>query len=216
MIPESAEWIRRQAEGEGFGVPPRAAETLYRYSRILEVWAGRINLMGPAGIQRLWEDHLLDGLWLDSRLPEMERIGDFGSGAGIPGLIIASLKPDIQVDLIEANQKKSRFLRLAAAELGLSRVRVISRAVRPKNKWPEEGYPIIVSRAAAAPQTLLDLTWALTLADGLVMALVGRSAPYGKTGDMITGQKGAWLVQELEFREFYGKRRGLVTLRKRP
>jgi 16S rRNA (guanine527-N7)-methyltransferase len=86
---------------------------LETYVGLLLTWQAKINLIGPSTIEDVWQRHVLDGLQL---LPLMQNksgsVADLGSGAGIPGLVVA-LGGDFQTDLYESNGKKVAFLREA-------------------------------------------------------------------------------------------------------
>ena len=100
--------------------------------------------------------HLLDCLAVLPYLPEMATLADIGSGAGLPALVIAIMRPQTEVYAVESNNKKTAFIRQAASALQLSNVAVVSERVE---LWqPEQKLDGIISRAMAAPQTLLDLT----------------------------------------------------------
>jgi 16S rRNA (guanine527-N7)-methyltransferase len=81
------------------------------YVELLLTWQAKINLIGPSTIEDVWRRHILDSLQL---LPLMrnktEAIADLGSGAGIPGLVLA-LGGNLRTDLYESNGKKVAFLR---------------------------------------------------------------------------------------------------------
>jgi 16S rRNA (guanine527-N7)-methyltransferase len=83
------------------------------YVDLLLIWQTKINLIGPSTVETVWRRHVLDALQL---LPlmhaETEAVADLGSGAGIPGLILA-LGGDLKADLYESNGKKVAFLREA-------------------------------------------------------------------------------------------------------
>ena len=83
------------------------------YVDLLLIWQTKINLIGPSTVETVWRRHVLDALQL---LPLMraktEAVADLGSGAGIPGLILA-LGGDLKADLYESNGKKAAFLREA-------------------------------------------------------------------------------------------------------
>ena len=93
------------------------------YAGLLEKWQARINLVGPKTIPDLWVRHMLDSAQLLDYLPPpgaAKRLADFGSGAGFPGLVIAILRPDLEVHLVESDQRKGAFLRQVARDTGAS------------------------------------------------------------------------------------------------
>ena len=83
------------------------------YLQTLKKWQKAINLVSPKTLQDPWRRHLLDCAQLASEVKPDQRVVDLGSGAGLPGLIIA-IMTDADVHLVESDQRKSTFLREAA------------------------------------------------------------------------------------------------------
>ena len=94
---------------------------LKTYAALLEKWQPRINLVGAKTMPDLWVRHMQDSAQLLDYLPPpgaAKRLADFGSGAGFPGLVIAILRPDLEVHLVESDQRKGAFLRQVARDTG--------------------------------------------------------------------------------------------------
>jgi 16S rRNA (guanine527-N7)-methyltransferase len=104
---------------------PVSREILARldvYVDQLLTWQGKTNLVGDSTIPNLWTRHIADSLQLLDVAPEDKVWVDLGSGAGLPGLVLACALADVpgaMVHLVESNRKKSAFLRQVAAMLGL-------------------------------------------------------------------------------------------------
>jgi 16S rRNA (guanine527-N7)-methyltransferase len=97
-------------------VSRESGERLETYASLLLQWQARINLIGPSTRGDVWTRHIADALQLLSIMPDgIRRIADLGSGAGIPGLILAIARP-LEVHLFESNLKKGAFLREAARQ----------------------------------------------------------------------------------------------------
>ncbi len=95
---------------------------LSAYADLVRTWQKHINLVAPSTMPTLWSRHIEDGLWLDGVAGSIKRWVDVGSGGGFPGLVLACLaadRPGNHVDLIEANAKKSAFLRTVIRDLSL-------------------------------------------------------------------------------------------------
>lgn len=108
----------REAVLDRFGVSRESAAKLDLYVSLLLTWQARINLIGPSTREDVWSRHIADALQLLPHLPEgLGRIADLGSGAGIPGLVLAIARP-LEAHLFESNQKKAAFLREAARQTG--------------------------------------------------------------------------------------------------
>lgn len=92
-------------------------ETMVRLQKIvdlLEVWRARTNLIGPREWPRIWDRHIADSLQLLPYLQDSRIVVDLGSGAGFPGLVVASALPHVgRVHLVESVGKKCAFLRAA-------------------------------------------------------------------------------------------------------
>lgn len=124
--PSGAELAARRAEDrqrvlEQFTVSRETLERLDRYVELLVAWQARINLVAPSTLGEVWTRHVADSLSLEQHLPAFRRAVDLGSGAGLPGLVIAAVRADTgaTVDLVESNAKKAAFLRTVQRENGL-------------------------------------------------------------------------------------------------
>jgi 16S rRNA (guanine527-N7)-methyltransferase len=102
-----------EAVAERFAVSRESLDKLKAYVALLATWQARINLIGKSTAEEIWTRHIADALQLIRFMPEtIFRIADLGSGAGIPGLILAIARP-IEAHLFESNLKKAAFLREA-------------------------------------------------------------------------------------------------------
>jgi 16S rRNA (guanine527-N7)-methyltransferase len=111
-------------------------------------WQKAINLVGKATLEDIWIRHILDSAQLLPLVPKGARhLVDLGSGGGFPGLVIAALRPGLDVTLIESDARKGAFLGEAARRMGLKK--------QPK---------VVVSRIEAAPATKADVVTARALA----------------------------------------------------
>jgi 16S rRNA (guanine527-N7)-methyltransferase len=113
MIPPEVEaWLDR------LNVSRVSRPKLELYVNLLLTWQARINLIGPATAPVVWERHILDSLQLLPLMPEKTKvIAELGSGAGIPGLVLA-IAAGYEAHLYESNGKKAAFLREAARQCG--------------------------------------------------------------------------------------------------
>jgi 16S rRNA (guanine527-N7)-methyltransferase len=93
---------------------------LEAYVEILLKWQKAINLIGPATVDDIWIRHILDSAQLIPHLPaEARTLADLGSGGGFPGLVVAVLRPDLDVVLIESDARKAAFLGEAGRRMSL-------------------------------------------------------------------------------------------------
>jgi 16S rRNA (guanine527-N7)-methyltransferase len=142
---------------EGFAeLVPVSRETLARleaYADLLTRWSARINLVGRDTLPDLWRRHILDSAQLHPLIPSATRsLVDFGSGAGLPGLVLAILGVP-GVELVEADSRKAAFLREAA------RITGAEVAIRPcrVQAVPPHSVDVVTARACAPLDRLLDL-----------------------------------------------------------
>ncbi len=92
-------------------------EKLDLYEALLRKWQAKINLVSKNTLDDAWERHFLDSAQLEALLPENAKtLVDFGSGAGFPGLVLAVLRTDIEVHLVESDERKCAFLRNVSRE----------------------------------------------------------------------------------------------------
>lgn len=108
----------------GFGVSRETFEALTAYVAMIEKWNPAINLIARSTVSEIWSRHILDSAQLARFLdPEVRIWADFGSGGGLPGLVLAILArqqaPDTAFHLVESDQRKATFLRQVTQSLGL-------------------------------------------------------------------------------------------------
>ncbi len=149
MIPP----LSAQGFAEIFAVSRETLSRLEAYAELLTRWAVRINLVGRDTLADLWRRHFLDSAQLCPLVPPAARsLLDLGSGAGFPGLVLAILGAS-EVELIEADSRKSAFLREAA------RVTETAVTIRPCRiaATPPHPVDVVTARALAPLDRLLDL-----------------------------------------------------------
>jgi 16S rRNA (guanine527-N7)-methyltransferase len=96
-----------------------------RYAELLATDGVTRGLIGPRETERLWERHLLNCAVVAELLPERGSLVDIGSGAGLPGVVLAMLRPSLEVTLLEPLLRRSVFLEECVAELGLANITVL-------------------------------------------------------------------------------------------
>ena len=136
------------------------------------------GLLGPREVPRLWDRHLLNCAVLTELLPESARVVDVGSGAGLPGIVLALRRPDLQVALVEPMQRRVAFLEEAVAGLGLTAtVRVVRGRAEDRDVRRSVGGGDWVTARAVAPLDRL-VKWCLPLVSpgGRLLALKGARA----------------------------------------
>jgi 16S rRNA (guanine527-N7)-methyltransferase len=132
------------------------------------------GLLGPREAPRLWERHLLNCAGLTSLIEDGQVVLDLGSGAGLPGVVLALQRPEVQVVLVEPLQRRATFLTEVVEELGLRNVLV--RRARGEELHGKVEVDVVVARAVAPVDRLA--CWALPLlhAGGRLLAMKGEQA----------------------------------------
>ncbi|WP_229008242.1 16S rRNA (guanine(527)-N(7))-methyltransferase RsmG [Methylophilus sp. Leaf408] len=140
------------------------------YMALLQKWNKVYNLTAIRDPQEMLALHILDSL---SVLPYVEsgNLLDVGSGGGLPGLIIAITRPDVQVTTIDTVQKKAIFMRQVKAELGLENVQVVHSRVEAYQ--PPSPFGQVISRAFSDIALLRRLTMHLMMPHGRWLAMKG-------------------------------------------
>ena len=119
----------------------------------------------------------LSGLEFE-QLRRAERIADLGSGAGLPGLVLAAELPGARVDLVESVERKARFLREAVERMGLANAEVVpERAEAWSRAAGRDAYDAVIARAVGSLATLAELASPLLGSGGSVLAWKGRRDP---------------------------------------
>jgi 16S rRNA (guanine527-N7)-methyltransferase len=144
-----------------------------RYVDILGSTGVEWGLLGPREADRLWERHILNSAALSGLITQDGKVADVGSGAGLPGIPLAILRPDIRMTLIEPLLRRSTFLTETVDTLGIAdRVEV----VRSRAEDHHRRYDVVVSRALAPLDRLIGWCNPLRAPGGVILALKGSSA----------------------------------------
>lgn len=133
-------------------------ERLEVFEQVIRKWNPRINLVSRASLDQLWTRHIADSVQVFRCVAPPEKWVDIGSGGGFPGLIIgimaADEAPEMDITLIESDQRKSAFLRNAARECG-ARVKVLSERIE---KAEPQQADVLSARALADLSVLLGFS----------------------------------------------------------
>ena len=148
---------------------PRAEQ----YAELLATQATLRGLIGPREVPRLWERHLLNCALVTDLVPEGSTVADIGSGAGLPGLVMAIRRPDLDVTLVEPLLRRTTFLEEAVEQLELENV-VVHRG-RAEELGRDAAYDVVTSRAVAPMDRLARWSLPLVRPGGLFLAMKGSS-----------------------------------------
>jgi 16S rRNA (guanine527-N7)-methyltransferase len=161
--------------------PADAARDLYgaqfplinRYVDILRSTGIQWGLLGPREAERVWDRHILNSAAVSELISEDRSVADVGSGAGLPGIPIAILRPDLRLTLIEPLLRRYTFLYDTVEKLELvERVEV----VRSRAEDHDRSYEVVVARALAPLDRLIGWCNPLRAPGGVILALKGNSA----------------------------------------
>lgn len=132
------------------------------------------GLIGPLELPRLWSRHILNSAVAGPLFPAGGRVGDIGSGAGLPGLVLAISRPDVRWVLIEPMERRVAWLNEQVTDLGLENVEV----VRARGEDWKQGPVLdaVTARAVSALRTLIPLTAPLVRDGGELILLKGANA----------------------------------------
>ena len=150
---------------------PGREEQIQRYAELLSSTGIERGLIGPKEGDRIWERHIANCIPITTIIPQGVRVVDIGSGAGLPGIVIALARPDLKVTLIEPLQRRVDFLNEVIAELALEVEVIRGRAERVKKQ-----FEIVTARAVAPLEKLIQISWHMIPRGGSLMAIKGESA----------------------------------------
>ncbi len=195
--------VIERAAAMGISMDHLTRERLARYRDLILEWNQRFNLTAirdPAGVE---ERLLLDALRLVPTLDatradpsadraQVCRLLDIGTGAGLPGMVIAIARPDLAITLLDATGKKVRFLQHVIADLGLAGVRAVHGRAEDLGHDPAERghYALVTARAVSSLPTLLELAAPFLILRGT--ALFPKSLEMAE--ELAAGRRAAPLV----------------------
>jgi 16S rRNA (guanine527-N7)-methyltransferase len=145
-----------------------------RYAGLLTGPGVERGVIGPGEATRIWDRHILNCAVLAELVPDSCLLADLGSGAGLPGIVLALLRPRAEILLIESLARRVAFLDECVAELGLDHVRVLRG--RAEDLATEVQADIVTARAVAPLDRLAGWAIGLCRPGGTVLAMKGASA----------------------------------------
>ncbi len=162
-------------------------DEITRYGEILATVAIERGLIGPAEANRIWERHIENCIPVSTLFPKTNsfstnllkegkrlNVADIGSGAGLPGIVIALARPDLHITLIEPLKRRVDFLNEVIATLGLKNEDI--EVIWSKAEGVKTSFNYLTSRAVAPLPRLLTTTWHLLRPGGSILAIKGEAA----------------------------------------
>jgi 16S rRNA (guanine527-N7)-methyltransferase len=144
---------------------------LLDYERLLEERAGPLGLVAEGDVEKLRDRHVLDSLRAAAPLAGVRDAYDLGSGAGLPGIVVAIARPDVRVGLVDSRRRRVAFLELAVAELRLTNASVLGLRVETLT----EPVDACLARAFAPAARAWEVAEPLLRPGGRLVYFAGRS-----------------------------------------
>lgn len=163
--PEQPSEIVANLFGPAFGVLSIYADKLFAEGE-------ERGLVGPRELGKIWSRHIVNCAALLPFLPSRGSVIDVGSGSGLPGIVIAACRPDLEVILVEAMEKRCQWLNECAEEMGLDNVEVIHG--RSETLGRSYRADVVTARAVANLSKLIRLTSKMIAPKGRLLALKGQ------------------------------------------
>jgi len=148
---------------------PSSKVEIHAYADFLTTAGIERGLIGPREGERIWDRHIFNCLPVTQLLPEGASLFDIGSGAGLPGIVIALARPDLKVTLIEPLERRVEFLREATAGTSIE-------VIRGRAQDVKKSADFVTARAVAPLEKLKKMSWHMVKTGGSLLAMKGESA----------------------------------------
>lgn len=145
---------------------------LYKYFELLVEWNNKFNMTSILEEKEVFLLHFYDSLCLNKiNLNEINSLCDFGTGAGFPGMVIALVYPNIEVTLVESNNKKCTFLEEVKQQLNIKNVSIFNERIEDFARKNREKYDVVTCRAVTSIPIIIELSTSLIKVNGLLAPL---------------------------------------------
>ncbi len=153
------------------------ADKLYRYYLMLVQANEEFNLTSITGFHEVLYKHFLDSAFASNLLPLGARVADVGTGAGFPGMVLAIIRPDLNITLVDSLSKRTNFLIDVSVKLEISNVSIIHARAEDFGRMDgyRESFDYVTSRALAPMRTLLEYDIPLLRVGGMLLAFKGAN-----------------------------------------
>lgn len=137
-----------------FDVSRETFDKISTYHALLLKWNKAINLVSPKTLDEAWHRHFIDSAQVSQYIPQGTKIyADLGCGGGFPGLVVAMMRPELSVHLVESDERKCQFMRTVVRETGLSNVTIHTKRI--EHAYDDVAPDFITARALASLKELL-------------------------------------------------------------
>jgi 16S rRNA (guanine527-N7)-methyltransferase len=147
------------------------ADQIQAFAQILTTRGIERGLIGPKEGDRIWERHIANSIPVTTLIPKGVRVVDIGSGAGLPGIVIALARPDLKMTLVEPLQRRVDFLTEVVTELN-----VPIEVIRGRAEVVKKQFEVVTARAVAPLEKLIQISWHMIPKGGALLAIKGESA----------------------------------------
>jgi len=168
MVDNPANLLQRGVEELRLEITTAQSEALLSYVALLDRWNQAFNLTAVRDRADMVVRHILDSLSLVSAVSGKTVI-DVGTGAGLPGIPLAIMRPEKSITLLDSNGKKTRFLHQASTQLELANTQIVHSRVRDHKK--HAGYDHVVTRAFASSAKMVSECAHLLTPSGTILAM---------------------------------------------
>lgn len=177
----------------GLALPQETVDRLLAFGELLLKWNKVYNLTAIRNPREVITHHLLDSLAVLQPLEYMNRLADIGSGGGLPGVVLAIVRPGLVVSSIETVGKKASFQQQAKIELGLGNFTVVNKRVEQVqvDSLPGGAAEGVISRAFSSLADFVNLSGHLAAEGGALYAMKGVNPV-----DEIAALPAGWVVAE--------------------
>jgi 16S rRNA (guanine527-N7)-methyltransferase len=148
---------------------PERQDEVRAFAQLLTSAGIERGLIGPREGERIWERHIFNCLHISTLLPKGANLFDIGSGAGLPGVVIALSRPDLKVTLIEPLERRVEFLKEATVGLDIEVIRGRAQDVKKSAEY-------VTARAVAPLEKLKKMSWHMVKSNGSLLAMKGEGA----------------------------------------
>ena len=153
---------------------PERTDEIQAFAHFLATAGIERGLIGPREGERIWDRHIFNCLPVTQLLPEGTTLFDIGSGAGLPGIVIALARPDLKVTLIEPLERRVEFLNEAVAAIAAGGVEIA--VIRGRAQDVKKSADFVTARAVAPMEKLKKISWHMVKTGGSLLAMKGESA----------------------------------------
>lgn len=170
----------------GYGLP-----AVEHYAQMLVEEGELRGLLGPRELSRLWSRHIINCAALLDYLPNEGTLADLGSGAGLPGIVIACARPELEVTLVESMERRYIWLDICRDELGLDNVEILP--ARAEELHKKMRFDVVTARAVGNVSKMLRWGAPLVKSPGDLVLLKGQ-----KVDEEIAGAKAGYLFKKFK------------------